>query len=453
MAVRLPAGVFARLARLPVRRDEVAGVAWSFVSFFCLLSAYYILRPMRDAHGVGVGPQWLPVLFTGTFVTLLAITPLWGALVSRVPPGRLLPWTYRFLALNLVVFFVVFRQVHHWLPAAVFFVWISVFNLMATAIFWSFMTDVWRPEQGKRVFGLIAAGGSAGAIVGPALTAALVRQLGPELLLLLAVGLLEAAVFCQRRTARWARTRPAPPAIDPAAAKTPEPPADESRVGGTTWAGITALARSPYLAAIAAYTLIAIVSGTFNYNLQARLVSEQGQGHAQITQLFAGLDLITNVLTVGLQALVIGPLLTRRGVGSALRALPLISGLGFATASFLPVLPLVAGMQVLRRAAAYGIVVPSYGVLFSQVSREQKYKVRAAIDTVVYRAGDVIGGWSFAGLMALGLGVRGVAGVIAVMAIPWLWLTWFLGRSQAPVAGPAGDQVNAPAGPSPGGPR
>jgi ATP:ADP antiporter, AAA family len=413
----------------PLQPGELRGAVWSFLYFFCVLTAYYILRPVREARGVGVGVQWLPALYAGSFLTLLLVTPLWGALLARVPRGRLLPWSYRCFALVLVAFFLLFRRSGHWLPASGFFLWMSTFNLLAVAIFWAFMTDVWPAEAGKRLFGLIAAGGSAGAVVGPAVTVALVTRIGPEVLLLLAAALLEAAVFCLRRVSRWAAARPVVNAgaadAGPASARD-----DEQTVGGGVWAGLTALARSPFLAAAAGFTLLGTLSATFNHNLQARLVSERGQGQAIMTQLFASIDLATNILTALLQALVAAPLLTRFGVAPALAALPLISGAGFTAAAVAPVLAVVAAMTVFRRSTAYGLVTPAYGVLFSQasVSREQKYKARTAIDTVIFRTGDLVGSLAFSGLLALGLGLRGTALISAAVAIPWLILGWWLQR-------------------------
>jgi AAA family ATP:ADP antiporter len=428
----MPSGrVRARL--LPaLRPGELRGAAWSFLYFFFVLNAYYILRPIREARGVGVGVQWFTALYAASLVALLAVTPLWGALVARVPRARLLTWSYRFFALVLVGFFVVFRQSTHWAPAAGFFVWMSTFNLLAVAIFWAFMTDVWPTEAGKRLFGWIAAGGSAGAVLGPTVTVTLVTYTGTEALLLVAAALLEAAVFCAGRVSSWARTRsPADPAV-PAGNNAHETPGKpEQTVGGGIWAGLTELVRAPFLAAAAGFTLLATLSATFNNLLQARLVSARGLGQVGMTQVFAGIDLVTNVLTVVLQALVLAPLLARFGVWPALAALPLISGAGFGATAVAPVLLVAATMTALRRSTAYGLVTPTFSVLFTQASREQKYKARAAIDTVIFRTGDLVGSLAFSGLLALGLGLRGTAAVSATVAIPWLILAWWLKRNSA----------------------
>lgn len=421
----MPTGARVR-ERLGIRQDEARGLFWSFFYFFFLLCAYYVLRPMREARGLGVGVNRLPYLYTGTFLTMVLLAPIWSTLVSRLPLRRLLPWVYRFFGLNLLVFFAVFRSSHHWFPAAAFYVWVSVFNLMAVAVFWSFMADVWRTEQGKRLFGLITAGGSAGAVLGPLLTSLLVRPLGPELLLLVAAALLQVATFCLGRVARWhgePRGEASPAAIDV-----------DAPVGGGVFSGLAAVVRSPFLAAAAAYTLLSTFSGTFNYYLQARIVSAAGHEQIALTQLFARIDLSANLLIGVTQALAAGPLLIRFGVLPPLVMLPLISGAGFALCARWPVLVAVASLFVIRRGAAYGLVIPATGVLFTAVSREEKYKARTFIETVVYRGGDLTSAWVFTGLFEHGLGLSGLALVGTAIALPWTFLATFLGRRYARLA-------------------
>jgi ATP:ADP antiporter, AAA family len=438
---------FRRLAA--VRPEEARGVAWSFLYFFFLLSSYYLLRPLREARGVGVGVQNLPVLYSVTFTVMLAVAPAWAALVSRVPRRRLLPMAYRFFALNMVAFYGLSRAFPgHWLVSAGFVVWLSVFNLTAVTVLWSFMSDVWRTDQGKRLFGLIAVGGSAGAVVGPALTATLVGVLDPEHLLLIAAVLLEAGTLCLGRVAAWHRriataapapAAPAPTAPDPAAptARAPTTPAadPEKPVGGGVLSGLMPIIRSPYLAAIAGYMLLSTLSGTFNYYLQARLAADRTADQVELTQLFARLDLATNLVTGAAQGLLAGRLLTRWGVLPGLALLPLVSAIGFSAASFWPALLLVGTLTVLRRATSYGLAIPAYGVLFTVVSREEKYKARMFIDLVVYRGGDVVGGWLFTGLLALGFGLAGAAAAGAAVAIPWMLLARYLARKQRELAG------------------
>src|SRR5687767_6696396 len=189
------------LAKLvAVRPNEVRALAWSFAYFFCLLAGYYVLRPLRDEMGIAGGVRNLQWLFTATFIVMLAAVPAFGAVVARLPRRRFIPLVYHFFVLNIGIFWILLTldagTVH---VARVFFVWISVFNLFAVSVFWSFMADLYTSEQGKRLFGFIAAGGSAGALAGPAVTVWLSVPLGPVNLLIVAALLLEAAVLCARR--------------------------------------------------------------------------------------------------------------------------------------------------------------------------------------------------------------------------------------------------------------
>src|SRR5687768_852887 len=227
-----------------VRPDEVRALLWSFAYFFCLLAGYYVLRPLRDEMGIAGGVRNLQWLFTATFVAMLAAVPVFGALVARLPRRRFIPLVYHFFVINLLVFWFLFvldyGKVH---VARVFFVWISVFNLFAVSVFWSFMADLFRSDQGKRLFGCIAAGGSAGALAGPLLTVGLAQPLGPVNLLLVAAVLLEAAVLCARRL-ESASPQPAP-------AQSTAPEGQPPVLGGNALAGFLLVLRSPYLAGIA----------------------------------------------------------------------------------------------------------------------------------------------------------------------------------------------------------
>src|SRR3954452_20458963 len=190
-----------RLQRIVrVRPDEVHAMLWSFAYFFCLLAAYYVLRPLRDEMGVAGGVKNLHWLFSATFVVMLAAVPLFGAVVARLPRQRFIPLVYHFFVANIAIFWLLLSfDLSKIEVARVFFVWISVFNLFAVSVFWSFMADLFAAEQAKRLFGFIAAGGSAGALAGPALTVLLAGTLGPVNLLVVAALLLELALFCALR--------------------------------------------------------------------------------------------------------------------------------------------------------------------------------------------------------------------------------------------------------------
>jgi len=402
-----------------IRRDERSAVAWSFAYFFCLLCGYYILRPLRDEMGIQGGVDALPWVFTATLGAMLAAVPLYGWLASRLPRRRLLPAVYLFFVANLLVYFALFRAgVSPQWVARVFFVWVSVYNLFVVSVFWSFMVDLYRRDQAKRLFGLIAAGGSAGALLGPALTALLARPLGTINLLLASAGFLIAAVFCIFRLVAWGK------AEDTGRDET------EAAVGGGIWGGVTETAGSPYLLGICGYMVLFTVLSTFLYLQQARLVSEAALDSEGRTTLFASMDLAVNLLAMAGQALLTARAIRRFGVAIVLAVAPMLTLAGFGALALAPMLATVVVFQVLRRAAEFALGRPARELLYTVVDREAKYKAKNFIDTAVYRAGDALGGWAFAGLGALGLALGGISLVALPLAALWVGVSLALGRYQ-----------------------
>jgi AAA family ATP:ADP antiporter len=413
-----------RLRRVvDVRPEETRALVWSFLYFLFLLTSYYILRAIRDDRAIAAGAGKLPWLYLWTFGTMLVVVGVWSVLVARLPRARVLPLVYRFFVVNLLVFFLLFRaQVAASLTAQVFFVWLSVFNFFAVAVFWGLMADLFNHEQGKRLFGFIAAGGSAGAIVGPLFTTLIVQRIGGANLVLISAVLLELVVQCVKRLVRMQQS--------PAAA--PEEP-----VGGGALSGIKVVFASPYLLAIAAYTLLASLAGTYGYNLQAQLVQAANMTQEVRIAFFARLDLVVSVLALLVQTLLVGRLLTRFGVGAALALIPPLSSISFALLAGRPTLPVSSSLHALRRVLAYAVWGPANNVLFTVVDREQKYKSKAFIDTVVYRGGDAVTSAAVAGLLSLGLGVRGAALVAVPIGALWLVVAVIVGRMHQRMAGAA----------------
>ena len=406
-------------------RFETPAVAWSFAYFFCLLSAYYILRPVRDEMGIQGGVQNLPWLFTATFLTMLAAVPLFGWLTARHPRRVALPVVYGFFIVNLGVFFIAFQfealRPH---AARLFFVWVSVFNLFVVSVFWSFMVDLFSDEQGKRLFGFIAAGGTTGAIAGPALTTALATTLGPVNLLWISAALLALAVFCIYRLLAWADAR-TPGERETLCARTR---GDDAALGGGVWAGFAHLARSPYLLGVCFYLFCYTALSTLLYVEMARLVSQEYTSPRERTQLFAALDLAVNVLTLALQVGVAGRMLTRIGVTATLALLPAFAALGFAVLAAVPTLAVLVAFGIVRRAGEFALSKPAREVLFTVVAREEKYKAKNAIDTVVYRGGDMLSSWLVAALRGLGFGLAALSLVAVPLALAWLASALWLGH-------------------------
>lgn len=410
------------LALLQVRRDEAPAVAWGALFGFCVLASWYVLRPIRDELGVAGGVDKLAWLFTGTLVAMLAVHPLFAALVARYPRRRFIPWTYRFFAANLVLFFAAWQLAPEaaqlWI-GRLFFVWASLFNLFVVSVFWGLMVDLFDDEQGRRLFGLLAVGGTLGGIAGAAATASLVTWLGSAPLLLVAALLLEAAVQSLRALARRLPAR---------AAAT----AGESRViGGGALAGLAHVARSPYLLGLCLFVLLYTIGSTFLYFLQAEIVAREFAERAARTAFFARLDLAVNLLTLLLQLTLTGHLLSRLGVRATLAILPILSIAGFVALGLAPALAVFVLFQVGRRAGNFALARPARELLFVPLAAEDKYKAKNFIDTFVYRTGDQLGAWTQTGLAALGLGTAALAAAAAPLAGLWLALALWLGTRQA----------------------
>ncbi|MGA9194345.1 MAG: MFS transporter [Pseudolabrys sp.] len=368
---------------MPATPQERAAALWSFAYFFALLAGYYVLRPLRDQMGIAGGVKNLPWLFTATFITLLVAQPLYGALVARLPRARFIPIVYHFFVANLVLFWVLLTfGVETVLVARIFFVWVSVFNLFAVAVFWSFMADLFTSEQGKRLFGFIGAGGTAGALLGPIMTIWLSVPLGPVNLMIAAAVLLEIAVFCVYRLERAAVVHTGPKATT-------------ENIGGSAFAAIPELVRSPYLLGIAVWVALLSYAATIIYFEQAHIVSEAVKSAGLQTRVFASIDLAVSLLTLVTQLLVTGQLLKRVGTGVAAAALPAVYVVGFAVLAVMPTLAVVMTIQVLQRWMHFAIASPARQLFFTVVTREEKYKAKNLVDVVVYRGSDALSGWIF----------------------------------------------------------
>src|SRR5436190_13289664 len=403
---------------VPATARERSAALWSFAYFFTLLAGYYVLRPLRDQMGIAGGVKNLPWLFTATFLTLLIAQPLYGALVARLPRVRFIPIVYHFFVANLVLFWLLLTfDLEKVIVARAFFVWVSVFNLFAVAVFWSFMADLFTAEQGKRLFGFIGAGGTAGALLGPVVTISLSAPLGPVNLLIVAAAFLEAAVFCVHRIERVAN---APTNVD----------SRQERVGGGAFAALPELIRSPYLLGVAGWVSLLSFGATIAYFAQANIVAATIHDAAAQTRLFAGIDLAVGLLSLATQVFATGRFLKRFGTGIAAAALPAIYVVGFAALAIAPSLSAVVALQVAQRWMNFAIANPARQVFFTVVGREEKYKAKNLIDVVVYRGSDALYGWVYDSLQALGLKLGAIALVAVPAAAGWLVLSMVLGREQ-----------------------
>ena len=402
---------------------EYSAVGWSFLYFFCVLSSYYILRSVRETMAVMSGPETIPWLFFGTFVTMLLATPIFGWIASRYPRKRFLPWVYYFFAANILILWILFSYMigrdleYVWLARA-FFVWLSVFNLYVVSVFWSFMADIYTRDQGRRLFGLITSGGSLGTIAGSGFTSLAVVPMGFENVLPFSAVLLTLAAFCISRLRRWVEREHPDDIADSVAGNKP--------LGGNPFAGITQVLSSKYLSAIVASLLIANLLGTALYMFTAQLVETAIADADQRTQFFSNINLLVGVLAFIGQMFLVRQVVGKLGVGVSLSMLPLVSVVGFAALALEPSLIVAGILTVVRRSLNFGFSKPTSDMLYSVVTPEQKYKAKNFIDTAVYRSGDLIGTWFIKGI--LGLGIAGVSLVMLPFAAVWALIALWIGR-------------------------
>ncbi|CAD0316386.1 NTP/NDP exchange transporter [Xanthomonas hortorum] len=378
-------------------------LAWSFLYFFCLLSGYYVLRPVREAmsasadveaifptgmiaffaaHGMPLKDFTLQVLFTCTFLIMVLLQPVYGALVSRYPRRVFLPAVYGFFIATLLLFYVLFDS---GVPGRgmAFFLWVTVFNLFAVAVFWSFMADVFSNAEARSYYGYIGAAGTLGAFLGPILTRTLVERIGIAHLMLVSAGFLTVCMVCVLRLRLWAVAREQERQLS----------SGEVPMGGDVLGGLKLIVREPLLRWLAFMVLFGVGVGTLLYNEQAALVRRLYTDAAAATAYYASIDLAINALTLVLQLLVTRALLSRFGIAPALLIPGVAITLGYAVLTASPLPMMIAIVQVITRSSEFALAKPARETLYTRVDREWRYKAGAAIDTVIYRGGDLTFVW------------------------------------------------------------
>jgi AAA family ATP:ADP antiporter len=412
-----------------VRKEEWRALLWALLYAFSIFLAYYILRPVRDEISAADRGN-LQVIWTVVFLVMLVAVPLYSAVVARLPRGVFVPRVNRFFIANLLLFYAALRLLplgaRPWIDRA-FYVWASVFALFVVTVFWGFMADLWTSEQGKRLFAPITVGSSLGAIVGSSITAGLVGTLPPFTLLLLACVPLEVSAWAAKALQR--RSDRAQSVLR----------REDAPVYGGVWSGIQVVFRSPYLQRIALYIVLMTFASTILYFQQADLIGAAFDDRAARTSLFAKMDLAVNVITLLTQGLITAHVIRRIGLGWSLAVVPLIAFAGFFALGLFPTLAILVTVQVLYRSMRYALAKPTREVLFTVVSREEKYKSKAFIDAAVYRGGDLVSGWIYAGLAAAGLTIAGIALVAVPVAGLWAITGLQLGMRQERLAGDSAD--------------
>ncbi len=406
-----------------VRRDEVAPLLAAALYFFFVLTALMVMRPARDAIGMRGGLDAIRWLFIGTALVTLAVNPLFGWLVSRFRRMTFITATYAFFILSLVGFYALIElspDAVGEVSGRVFYVWFSVFNLFSTMVFWALMADRFTLEQSKRIFGVLAVGGTMGAIFGPWLAIRLAVPLGAAAMLLVAAGFLLLAIG-----GAWTVAM-----LQPEVAKGTGASIDRAIIGGNAWGGVSAVFRSPYLIGISTYVLMMTIIATFIYFTRLQMVAALADDTDVRATLLARIDFYTQVATFVLQAVVTGHLMKRFGVAIALAILPVVVALGFIglaiAGSFVVLVIFDATFRAIQRA----ITRPARETLFTVVTREEKYKSKAFTDTFVYRGGDVVGAWTEGWLASFGMALVGLASVAVPLGLVWATLGIWLGRTQ-----------------------
>jgi AAA family ATP:ADP antiporter len=407
---------------LGVEAHEVEPVTLGLGMFFLLFAGYFMLRPVRETMGIAGGVQNLQWLFTGTFVATLAAMPLFGWLAGYAPRRLVLAWTLGFFAMNLVLFALGFmwRPDDPWLARG-FYIWLSVFNLLAVSVAWSVMADLFRITEAKRLFALMAVGASVGGLVGPLLGVALVGSIGHAGLLLLSAFLLIGTIVAARRLQAWRDRFPLGPE---------ETRARGRPLGGSPFAGASQVLRSPFLLACAVFVLLLAATTTFLYFEQARLVQAAFPNRVDQTRVFGTIDVIVQAIAIVTQLFLTGRIAQRLGVGVLLVAVPLVVAGGFVWLAFAPTFAVLAVVMIARRAGEYALVRPGREMLFTVVPSEAKYKAKNFIDTVVYRGSDALSAWLKTTIELLAQQPGIAAAVGAGIALTWAATGAWLARTQ-----------------------
>lgn len=424
------------LSFLRIGRNELRATFWAAAYFFFLLGGWYVLRPLREEMGVRQDVDKLPHLYFGTLILTILVTPFYSALVARLPRERFIPIVYHVLAANIVAFSLALRfSPEDWRIALYrgFYIWSSMFNMFAISVFWGCMADIFKNVQGRRLFGLIAAGGTAGGIAGSYVTGESVKAIGIENLMLVAAVVVEVCIVCFRQLMRAARadgvagTDPLMATAGPA----------KTSLARDSVRGMETVARSPYLLVVCLYMLLFTAGSTFVYFEQSEIVARQSVNSEERAALFSRIDFYVNVAALGLQLFAIGPLIAALGMPVTMAIMPLVTCGGFLGLGFAPSLAMLTWFQVARRGGEYAVAKTTRDLLYTVVSREEKYSAKGFIDTFVYRGGDLLAAWG-RDFIKSNAGTASPAFVVAmagaIVSVAWCGVAVWLGVRQERMA-------------------
>lgn len=379
------------------------------------MSSYFILRPVRDEMGIQAGIDNMQWLFTGTFLVMLFIIPVFGYLMKKIPRHQLLLKIYFFFIAIILLYYLLFGLTTSGLLSASFFIWLSVFNLFVISIFWSFNADIFDAEQAKRLYGPIAAGGSMGAICGPLIATFFVQFIGINNLLLVSGGFLLIATFFLKDLIHQS--------------KRSKEVSLETNSLTSVWQGLHLMMKSSFLRQIGLFILLYTSVSTFLYFEQAHIVSKAFTSSIERTSFFGTRDLLVNSITLILQFFVTERLIRKAGIASALMIVPIIAAVGFLFLGLAQTVTTLLIVQVLYRSLNFSIQRPSREILFTKLTVHEKYNSKNFIDTVIYRGGDTLSGWLFAGLSAIISSLQFISFLVIPLAAVWVFVGNKLGKT------------------------
>jgi AAA family ATP:ADP antiporter len=403
-----------------IQGHEIRAVVGSFVFVVVLMSAYYILRPVRDAMASDWTDAEVSWLWTLNFFISTAVVALYGALVSRFRLQLLVPSIYAIFALTFIAFYILASTiVDRTVVEKSFYVWVSVFSLFHISVFWSFMSDLFSKEQAGRLFGIIAAGASVGGLIGPSIPSLFSASLGTDNLMLLASAMLLVTIpiIFYLQSLKSSDLHSEGLAVQP----------PKVRIGGHPFAGFRLFFSNPYLLGIGVFIFLYTGVSSFVYFELKNLLSELSR--TERTAVWARMDLAVNTLSIAVGMFVTGRIVGKFGMPVTIALVPVLISIGLVILAVSPFLGVVVALQVIRRAGNYGVTRPAREILFTRVDTETRFKAKPVIDIVAYRGGDMLMAWLFTGLtQGLGLGLAAVAAVGAGIAALWSIVGIYLGR-------------------------
>lgn len=404
-----------------IEANELQATVLSFAFVFVLMTAYFILRPVRDSLSSDWTDEQLSWLWTSTFFISVVAVSLYGGVISRIRMRVIVPSMYAFFALTFVGFYVAGQSFgDNDLVNRAYYVWLSVFSLYHLSIFWTFMSGLYNREQAKRLFAIIAMGATAGAIVGPAIAALFADRIGNLNLLLIAALLLVLPIAFIGRLEQLRIS-------DLGNAKTQTDLAGGRELSANPFSGFKTFASNPYLLAIGLFIVLYVVMNTFIYFELRKMMGDFDRETR--TQIWAGIDLAVNTLTFIVGLFVTGRLASRVGMPATLALIPVFMVGGWLVVALSPVLAVLAGLQIARRAGNYAITRPGREMLFTAVDADSRYKAKPVIDVVVYRGGDMLTAWIYTFFTtSLAFGTAGIAAIAAIIAAVWAVVGVLLGR-------------------------